>query len=203
MIFVLDLTADDAWGLTFWDWENAASASPPRAAKASTRRRASLRRPGDPDRCLLEKVLDRPGGRFEAGAALAGLGLVILAWALLRLRSWLPEGPAGTAPSIVGIARQYGLAQMTTDQAPGSPRAERIRHSASEIAYILELLKANNEPITTHLHGGALGFTSRLRVIDPAGSRIIIEASPDEAANAALLSRPRCSFFASVPGGHV
>jgi flagellar brake protein len=92
---------------------------------------------------------------------------------------------------------------MTTDQAPGSPRAERIRHSASEIAYILELLKANNEPITTHLHGGELGFTSRLRVVDPAASRIIIEASPDEAANAALLSRPRCIFFASVPGGHV
>ena len=113
------------------------------------------------------------------------------------------EASAGTALAPSGLRDNTGLAHMTTDQSPVSPRAERIRHSASEIAYVLELLKANNQPITTHLHGGELGFTSRLRVIDPAGSRIIIEPSPDEAANAALLSRPRCSFFASVPGGRV
>jgi len=43
----------------------------------------------DPDRGLLEKILDRPGGRFVAGAAIAVLALALLAWALLRLRSFL------------------------------------------------------------------------------------------------------------------
>jgi c-di-GMP-binding flagellar brake protein YcgR len=92
---------------------------------------------------------------------------------------------------------------MTTHQAPDSPRTERIRHSASEIAYILGILKSENEPITAHLQGGEVVFTSRLRIVDPDQSCIIIEPSPDAAANAALLARPRCSFFASVPGGHV
>lgn len=44
---------------------------------------------------------------------------------------------------------------------------------------------------------------SRLRVVDPIGSYIIIQPSSNEAANAALLSRPRCTFFASPPGCHV
>jgi quinoprotein glucose dehydrogenase len=46
----------------------------------------ALRRPGDPDRSLLEKILDRPGGRFEAGAALSLAVLVLLVWGVLRLR---------------------------------------------------------------------------------------------------------------------
>jgi quinoprotein glucose dehydrogenase len=49
----------------------------------------ALPRSGDPGRGLLEKALDRPGGRFEAGAALAVLALALLAGALLRLRSRL------------------------------------------------------------------------------------------------------------------
>jgi len=49
----------------------------------------ALHQPGDPERGLLEKILDRPGGRFEAGAAIAVLALALLAWALLRLRSFL------------------------------------------------------------------------------------------------------------------
>ena len=46
-------------------------------------------------------------------------------------------------------------------------------------------------------------FQSRLRAVDPAESFIILKSSSDEAANAAPLSRPRCTFFASLPGGHV
>lgn len=49
----------------------------------------ALRRPGDPDRGLLEKILDRPGGRFEAGAALSLAVLVLLVWGLVRLGSSL------------------------------------------------------------------------------------------------------------------
>ena len=89
---------------------------------------------------------------------------------------------------------------MTADQAQ---REERVRRSPSEITRILETLAARNELLTAHLQAGELRFTSRLRVVDPAGSRILIERSPDEAANAALLSRPRCTFFASPPGRQV
>lgn len=92
---------------------------------------------------------------------------------------------------------------MTTDQAPGAHPAERITRSPLEIAHILEILAARNEAITAHLQAGELLFRSRLRVVDPVESCIIIEPSSDEAANVALLTRPRCTFFASHPGGHV
>lgn len=92
---------------------------------------------------------------------------------------------------------------MTSDQAPDAQPEERVRRSPSEITRILETLAARNELLTAHLHAGELVFTSRLRVVDPVGSCILIERSADEAANAALLARPRCTFFASPPGGQV
>jgi hypothetical protein len=90
---------------------------------------------------------------------------------------------------------------MTTDQSLASPRAERIRHSAAEIAPVLAIVQSEKQPITSQLQGGELVFTSRLRAVDPAQSFIIIEPSTDEAANAALVSRPRCTFFASIRAG--
>jgi flagellar brake protein len=92
---------------------------------------------------------------------------------------------------------------MTTDQAPGSPRAERIRHSPGEIAAVLAIVQGEKGSITAHLQGGEVLFKSQLRAVDPVASCIFIDPSADEAANAALLSRPRCTFFASIPGGHV
>lgn len=90
-----------------------------------------------------------------------------------------------------------------TAETPGSHRIELIRRSSSEIADVLRYLLAGNEPITAHLRGGELMFQSRLRLVDPHGSRIVLEASPDEAVNAALLARPRCSFFATLQAGHI
>jgi len=92
---------------------------------------------------------------------------------------------------------------MTIDQAPGSPRAERIRHSPEEIAAVLSIVQSEKGSITAHLKGGELLFTSQLRTVDRVGACIIIDPSADEAANAALLARPRCTLFASIPGGHV
>jgi c-di-GMP-binding flagellar brake protein YcgR len=92
---------------------------------------------------------------------------------------------------------------MTTAQIPGSQRAERVRRSPSEIAYILKIVETGKEAVTAHLEGGQLLFKSRVLLVDGEGLRIVLEASPDEAVNAALLARPRCSFFAPVPGGHV
>jgi len=92
---------------------------------------------------------------------------------------------------------------MTTEQAPGSPRAERIRHSPGEIAAVLAIVQGEKGSITAHLQGGELLFASQLRAVDPVGACIVIDPSTDEAANIALLSRPRCTFFASIPGGDV
>jgi c-di-GMP-binding flagellar brake protein YcgR len=50
------------------------------------------------------------------------------------------------------------------------------------------------------LGGGKLLFRSRLRFVDPAQEYIIIELSPDDAANYALLARPGATFHAE-PGG--
>ena len=92
---------------------------------------------------------------------------------------------------------------MTTDQPPPAQREERIRRTPLEIEHILRILESRNVPITAHLHAGELLFKSRLYVVDPVAACTVIESSADEAANAALLSRPRCTFFASPIGGHV
>lgn len=92
---------------------------------------------------------------------------------------------------------------VTTDQAPGAHRVGRIRRSPSEILYILGFLAARKELIRAHLQGGELLFMSQLRFVDPGGRYIIVEPGTNEAANAALLSRARCTFFASPPGCHV
>ena len=92
---------------------------------------------------------------------------------------------------------------MTIDQPPGAQREERIRRTTLEIGHILQLLESRNVPITAHLHAGELLFKSRLYLVDPVGACIVIEPSADEAANAAVLSRPRCTFFASPLGGEV
>jgi len=92
---------------------------------------------------------------------------------------------------------------MTTEPQPPAQREERIRRTPLEMVDILRLLKSRNVPITAHLHAGELLFKSRLYVVDPVGACIIIEPSADEAANAALLSRPRCTFFASPTGVQV
>ena len=92
---------------------------------------------------------------------------------------------------------------MTTEQPPGSPRAERIRRSPAEIAAVLAIVQGEKGSITANLKGGELLFASQLRAVDPVAACIVIDLSANEAANAALLARPRCTFFASIPGGHV
>jgi c-di-GMP-binding flagellar brake protein YcgR len=69
-----------------------------------------------------------------------------------------------------------------------------------EIARVLNSLVMRSEPIISNLSGGTLLFRSRLRFVDPARAYIIVELSPDDAANKALLARSRASFHAE-PGG--
>jgi c-di-GMP-binding flagellar brake protein YcgR len=92
---------------------------------------------------------------------------------------------------------------MTPDPASGTQSEEQVRRSPAEIAQILGLLQTRGETLAAHLQSGEVKFTSRLLKVDPIKSCIIIELDPVEAASAALLARPRCTFFATLPNGHV
>lgn len=69
-----------------------------------------------------------------------------------------------------------------------------------EIARVLNSLVMRGEPVVSDVGGGKLLFRARLRYVDPARAYIIIELSADDAANKAMLARPRATFHAE-PGG--
>lgn len=88
--------------------------------------------------------------------------------------------------------------------APGPVnRAEggMMTRTPAEIARILESLCKRNALLTVHLD--EVPFQSPLRDVDAPNNRVLIERCPAEAANAALLARPRCSFHADLPGWHI
>jgi c-di-GMP-binding flagellar brake protein YcgR len=76
----------------------------------------------------------------------------------------------------------------------------QMLRTPEEITRVLNSLVMRGEPLIADVGGGKLLFQSRIRFIDPARAYIIIELSPDEAANKALLARPRVTFHAE-PGG--
>lgn len=76
----------------------------------------------------------------------------------------------------------------------------QMLRTPEEIGRVLNSLVMRGEPLVCDLGGGKLPFRSRLRFVDPARAYIIIELSADEAANKALLARPRATFHAE-PGG--
>ena len=76
----------------------------------------------------------------------------------------------------------------------------QMLRAPEEITRVLNSLVMRGETIIANLEGGKLVFRSRLRFIDPERTYIIIELSPDDAANKALLARPRATFHAE-PGG--
>ena len=92
---------------------------------------------------------------------------------------------------------------MTADPARDTQHEEQVRRSPAEIAQVLGLLHTRGEALVAHLQSGEVKFTSKLLKVDPIKSCIIIEPDRVEAANAALLARPRCTFFATLPNGHV
>jgi flagellar brake protein len=75
---------------------------------------------------------------------------------------------------------------------------EHLTRSAQEIARVLQLLAARGVPILSHVARGTLQFVSRLRHIDPGLRYIVIDAAAEEQANAALVSRLRAIFSATV-----
>lgn len=69
-----------------------------------------------------------------------------------------------------------------------------------DITRVLNSLVMRSEPISADLGSGKLFFQSKLRFVDPARAYVILELSPDNAANKALLARSRATFHAA-PGG--
>jgi c-di-GMP-binding flagellar brake protein YcgR len=86
------------------------------------------------------------------------------------------------------------------DPNPTVSLAGQILRLPEEIARVLNSLVMRGQPIVSDLGGSQLLFRSRVRFVDPAHAYIIIEPDADEAANKALLSRPRATFHAE-PGG--
>jgi flagellar brake protein len=92
---------------------------------------------------------------------------------------------------------------MGLDEQDKTNSGGRITRSPSEIARVLEALVSRQVPVKSYVRDGALLFVSRICRADPAGEYIIVESSPDEQANAELISRPRCAFFTDPSGWHV
>lgn len=86
------------------------------------------------------------------------------------------------------------------DPKPTFSLVGQILRTPEEIARVLNSLVMRGEPIISDLGAGTLLFRSRLRFVDPARAYMILERSADEAANKALLARPRATFHAE-PGG--
>lgn len=85
--------------------------------------------------------------------------------------------------------------------APAAPPAGLMSRSVEEIARALEAIRARRTLLTSHF--SEVVFQSLLRVVDARAGRIVFERAPLEAANAALLARPRCTFHCDVPGWHI
>jgi flagellar brake protein len=76
-----------------------------------------------------------------------------------------------------------------------------MSRSATEIGRVLE--KVKNERVLVTAYFPKLTFQSLLVLVDPRGGRIVLDRSDAEAANRALLSRPRCTFHCEMAGWHV
>jgi c-di-GMP-binding flagellar brake protein YcgR len=88
----------------------------------------------------------------------------------------------------------------SADPNPTISLVGQMLRTPEEIARVLNSLVMRGEPIVSDLGGGKLLFHSKLRFVDPGRAYIIIELSPDNAANKALMARPRATFHAE-PGG--
>jgi flagellar brake protein len=76
-----------------------------------------------------------------------------------------------------------------------------VSRSAAEIARILERIKSEGVLVTAYFP--SIIFQSRLVLVEPKARRIVLEQDSSKQANAALLSRPRCSFHCQTGGWHV
>lgn len=76
-----------------------------------------------------------------------------------------------------------------------------MSRSATEIARVLERAKRERVPATAFFPN--LTFQAPLLLVDPRAGRIVLGRCNVEAANAAVLARPRCTFHCEMSGWHV
>ena len=76
-----------------------------------------------------------------------------------------------------------------------------MSRAPAEIARVLG--KAKAEGVSVCAFFPSFTFQGQLVIIDPRAGRIVLTRSPVEAANAAVLSRPRCTFHCELAGWHV
>ncbi len=85
----------------------------------------------------------------------------------------------------------------------GLPADRPPSRSVAEIWHMLDLLRRQRIAVVTEVRDGEWKFQSLLRLLDREGRRMLVDRSTDQAINAALLSRARCSFHAEVAGWYV
>jgi c-di-GMP-binding flagellar brake protein YcgR len=76
-----------------------------------------------------------------------------------------------------------------------------MSRNATEIARVLD--KARREGVSLSAFFPKLTFQAPLVHVDPKAGRILLERSESEAANTAVLARPRCTFHCEMAGWHV
>lgn len=76
-----------------------------------------------------------------------------------------------------------------------------MSRNAGEIARVLEKAKAEGVPVKAYFP--KLTFEAPLVLVDAKAGRLVIGRSAREAANEALLSRPRCAFHCEMAGWHI
>jgi c-di-GMP-binding flagellar brake protein YcgR len=76
-----------------------------------------------------------------------------------------------------------------------------MSRSADEIARVLE--KAKRERVLVTAYFPSLTFQAPLLLVDAKAGRILLDRSPVEQANQAVLARPRCTFHCEMAGWHI
>jgi hypothetical protein len=76
-----------------------------------------------------------------------------------------------------------------------------MSRSAAEIGRVLAKAKQEGVPVAAYFP--SLTFQAPLVHVDTKAGRILIARSPVEAANAAVLARPRCTFHCEMAGWHI
>jgi c-di-GMP-binding flagellar brake protein YcgR len=76
-----------------------------------------------------------------------------------------------------------------------------MSRNAGEIARVLE--KAQGEGVPVKAYFAKLTFEAPLVLVDSKAGRLVLGRSAREAANEALLSRPRCAFHCEMAGWHI
>jgi c-di-GMP-binding flagellar brake protein YcgR len=76
-----------------------------------------------------------------------------------------------------------------------------MSRNPGEIARVLEKAKAAGVPVRVHFPGAT--FEAQIFLVDARNGRVVFTWSAREAANQAVISRPRCTFHCEIAGWHI